>query len=210
MSARLRVAHRVARTGAEGPFERYALWVQGCSLRCPGCCNPALFPAAGGEALAVAELVAEIEAADVEGITVLGGEPLEQLPAVAELCAAVAAGGRGVLVFTGHTLAEARALPGFDRLWASVDTLVDGRFDARMPEPDPGIGGRRFLGSRNQVIHHRSSRYADADLWTGQNRGELRIEADGRVSVHGFPEQTRALLRLLQGPQLASTSTKRS
>ena len=34
---------RVACTEAEGPFRRYALWTRGCSLRCPGCCNPGLF-----------------------------------------------------------------------------------------------------------------------------------------------------------------------
>ena len=36
----LPVAQFVPRTEAEGPGRRFALWVQGCPLRCKGCCNP--------------------------------------------------------------------------------------------------------------------------------------------------------------------------
>ena len=56
----LRVAHCVACTGAEGPGLRCAVWVQGCTLACPGCCNPELFAAAGGAVVGVAELAAEV------------------------------------------------------------------------------------------------------------------------------------------------------
>ena len=36
----LSVAQIVRCTEAEGPGKRYALWFQGCPLRCPSCCNP--------------------------------------------------------------------------------------------------------------------------------------------------------------------------
>ena len=35
-------------TEAEGPGARFALWFQGCPLRCPGCCNPEMLPFEGG------------------------------------------------------------------------------------------------------------------------------------------------------------------
>ena len=44
---RLRVAQIVPFTEAEGPGRRFALWFQGCPLRCPGCCNPEMLPFEG-------------------------------------------------------------------------------------------------------------------------------------------------------------------
>lgn len=194
----LQVAHRVACTAAEGPHRRYAVWVQGCALACPGCCNPELFPADGGTRVAVVALAAELaearEAHAIEGLTVLGGEPLAQVSGVTALCVAARACGLGVLVFTGYTLAEVLALPGGPGLLASVDTLVDGRFEARRPER-----GRRFIGSANQRLVHRSARYADPALWRGRGGVELRLEPDGTCSVHGEPALARRLARALRG-----------
>lgn len=198
-TATLRVAHRVACSEAEGPHRRYALWVQGCSLRCPGCCNPELFAAEGGTVLAVDALLADILAARVEGVTFLGGEPLEQIAGVTALADQVRAAGLGVLVFSGYTLAEIVALPGGPALLAVVDTLVDGRFVAAAREP---LDGRRVVGSRNQSLVHRTPRYADPALWSGPARVELQVGPGGEVGVHGDPDLARRLARasILLGP----------
>ncbi|HEY8504811.1 MAG TPA: 4Fe-4S cluster-binding domain-containing protein, partial [Gemmataceae bacterium] len=45
----LSIAQTVACTEAEGPGKRFAVWFQGCPLRCPGCCNPEFLPFKGGE-----------------------------------------------------------------------------------------------------------------------------------------------------------------
>lgn len=202
MSVTIELAHVVPVSAAEGPHERFAIWVQGCTLRCPGCCNPELFERGRGRVLAVDELVEQVLAAarvqSIEGLTILGGEPLEQVPALIELCARVQQAGLGVIVFTGLELAAAQQRPGFAALWPWIDTLVDGPFVAREPEPAPTLGGRRFIGSRNQGLHHRSDRYADPALWTGSEASiELRISPDGRTSVHGSPSLARALVRQL-------------
>lgn len=192
----LRTARCVPATDAEGPFPRFALWVQGCGLRCRGCCNPDMLDMDGGEQRDVDAIVDEILCArrehEIEGISVLGGEPLDQIAAVTAVAEAVAEAGLGVIVFTGHTEAQARKLPGFARLWRAVDTLVDGPFDARQPEP---AGGRCFVGSRNQRLVHRTARYCDESLWTGQTHAELRIAADGTTTVHGAPQDVDSLLR---------------
>jgi anaerobic ribonucleoside-triphosphate reductase activating protein len=190
--AALRVAHRVACSEAEGPHRRYALWVQGCSLGCPGCCNPELFAAAGGTVLTVDELLADILAAQVEGVTLLGGEPLEQIAGVTALAGRVRAAGLGVLVFSGYTLDEIVALPGGSALLAVVDTLVDGRFVAAAREPSDG---RRVVGSRNQRLVHRTPRYADPALWRGPPRVELQVGPAGEIGVHGDPDLARRLTR---------------
>ena len=44
----MRVAQIVERTEVEGPGLRTAIWVQGCTLNCPGCCNQEFLPHGGG------------------------------------------------------------------------------------------------------------------------------------------------------------------
>jgi anaerobic ribonucleoside-triphosphate reductase activating protein len=154
-----------------------------------------------GTVVSVASLLRELDEArarhDLEGLTLLGGEPLEQLPGVTALCEGAARRGLGVLVFTGHRLAEARARPGFEALWPHVDTLVDGRYEAGQPEPAPEAGGRRFIGSSNQRLHHRSDRYRDPALWHGSPRIEVHIDGDGGLAIHGEPGTLRELLHAL-------------
>ncbi|MCA9634964.1 MAG: radical SAM protein [Myxococcales bacterium] len=201
MPAALRIAHRLPRTEAEGPGRRFALWVQGCSLACPGCCNPELFPRTGGSSVAVPTLVEEVLAARrdhaLDGITVIGGEPLEQAPAIVELARALQGRGLGVIVFTGFTWPEVQGRIGGDRLVGAIDTLVCGRFDRGRREP--AIGGRRFIGSRNQTLHHLSPRYAEPALWRGPPALELRITPEGAIEVSGDPGLGARMARRVRG-----------
>ncbi|MCH9684328.1 MAG: radical SAM protein [Deltaproteobacteria bacterium] len=198
----LHVAHSVPVTTAEGPGRRFALWVQGCTLRCPGCCNPAAFAPGRGPGVRVDDLVEQLRDArarhGIVGLTLLGGEPLQQRPAVTALCRAAQQLGLGVIVFSGYRWAEASVLPGFDVLWASIDTLVDGRYDAEQPEPGPDDGGRRFIGSRNQRLLHRTARYRDPDAWRGPAQAEIHVDPRGRVSVHGEPGAVASVLAQLR------------
>src|SRR5947209_2017596 len=106
----LRVAQIVPCTEAEGPGKRFALWFQGCPLRCPGCCNPEMLPFEGGETRTLDEVVdllrATAEEHALEGITLLGGEPLAHAAAGTELARAAHALGLNVMVFSGYVLEE--------------------------------------------------------------------------------------------------------
>jgi organic radical activating enzyme len=79
LDSSLRIARIVPCTKAEGPGRRFALWFQGCPLRCPGCCNPEMLTFEGGTSISLRDLVARIEETarkhGIEGITLLGGEP---------------------------------------------------------------------------------------------------------------------------------------
>src|SRR5262245_60323817 len=111
----LRVAQAVPCTEAEGPGRRYALWFQGCPLRCPGCCNPEMLSFEGGRRVPARDIFADVARAareqGVEGITLLGGEPLAHARGAAALARAVRGRGLSVMVFSGYTLEEARGLP---------------------------------------------------------------------------------------------------
>src|SRR5438094_5898551 len=75
----MQIAQVVPCTEAEGPGKRFAVWFQGCPLRCPGCCNPEFLPFKGGQTKTLSEMAEWIarcrEETGIEGITLLGGEP---------------------------------------------------------------------------------------------------------------------------------------
>lgn len=191
----LRVAAIVDDTEAEGPGRRWALWVQGCPLRCAGCCNPEMFAADRGEAIGLDALDARLaRATAVEGISVLGGEPFAQADGVAALAEAARRRGLTVMVYSGYTLAELRARPepGVARLLAATDLLVDGRYDRAHPEPPPPRG-RRWIGSTNQGMHHLTAAYAPDDpRLRAPNTVELRWR-DGALVVNGWPAGAAAV-----------------
>jgi anaerobic ribonucleoside-triphosphate reductase activating protein len=200
----LQVAQTVPCTEAEGPGRRFALWFQGCPLRCPGCCNPEMLPFAGGTRLSLAEVVAAVEEAarvdGVEGITLLGGEPLAHAAGAAALAREVRKRGRSVMVFSGYTLEEARRLPdpAVADLLALTDILVDGPYLREQPETR-----RRWIGSANQQIHFLSERYrADDPRWLLPNTLEVRLRGL-EVTVNGFP--ARSAVGLWRRPARSQT-----
>jgi anaerobic ribonucleoside-triphosphate reductase activating protein len=187
----LRIAQMVPYTEAEGPGRRFALWFQGCPLRCPGCCNPEMLPFAGGTGMSLSAVVAQIEEAahehGIEGITLLGGEPLAHADGAAALARAVRRRGLSVMVFSGYTLEEARQLPdpAVAELLALIDILVDGPYLRELPETR-----RRWIGSANQRIHFFSDRYrADDPCWLLGNTLEIRLRGP-ELTVNGFPARS--------------------
>jgi anaerobic ribonucleoside-triphosphate reductase activating protein len=186
----LRVGGRVSLTRAEGPGARYALWLQGCSIRCPGCCNPQLFDPSGGRTVPVRAIVGEVAALrpQIEGVTVLGGEPFDQAEGLLALARGLRARGLSVIVFSGFTLEELRARRDrtIARILATIDVLVDGRYEAALPERE-----RLWVGSANQRFHYLSGRYSPAIERPAPGAPlrtvEVRIGPDGRLSANGWP-----------------------
>jgi len=175
----LRLAHIVTKTHSEGPGLRTAIWTQGCTIRCPGCCNPELFGTRGGRDVSIDEVVASC--GEVEGLTVVGGEPFEQPEGLAALVDALP---RHVsrLVFSGYRLEDlrSRGCRYTDAVLAGLDVLVDGPYDASKPDDS-----RRFVGSTNQRIHFLTDRYGPDDF-RGPATMELRYK-DGKLVVVGWP-----------------------
>ncbi|MGH7173156.1 MAG: 4Fe-4S single cluster domain-containing protein [Gemmataceae bacterium] len=187
----LQIAQIVPCTEAEGPGRRFALWFQGCPLRCPGCCNPEMLVFAGGTTISLDDLVARIEETTrtqrVEGITLLGGEPLAHAAGASSLARAVHERGLTVMVFSGYTLEEARQLadPAVAELLALTDILVDGPYLREQPETR-----RRWIGSANQRIHFLSDRYrGDDPRWLLPNTLEIRLRGS-ELTVNGFPARS--------------------
>lgn len=198
----IRVAQLIPETEAEGPSRRFALWVQGCPLRCPSCCNPEMLPFSGGTEMTVSELVAEVKRArderSIVGVSLLGGEPFAHAESLAVFAEAVRELGLDVMVYSGFTLDELREKrdPGVAELLSACDLLVDGPYDRTRPEGSRSDGQppRRWIGSTNQVMHFLSDRYrADDPRMVTSNTVELRLSKDGELVVNGWPEGARAM-----------------
>ncbi len=189
----LNLALVVGCTEAEGPGRRMAIWVQGCPLRCRGCCNPEFLADVPRHQRHVDDVIAELrrahEAFALEGISLLGGEPTRQAAALAVVAEAAQALGLSVMVYSGFTLHQLNNEGDVDvmRLLAATDLLVDGPYDDMQRTTD-----RRFIGSANQVLHCLSDRYRPDDVRFSQpNTVELRIvvDPDGaqRFALNGWP-----------------------
>ncbi len=156
----LRVHALLERSYANGPGRRAVIWAQGCSLHCDGCCNPDAQDSQGGTDMPVGDVVAWVRStSDIEGITVSGGEPLQQPDAVEALLRKVRkATDLSVVLFTGY---EWNYLPGKPRLMnvaRLADVVVAGPYRKRQHL------GYALLGSTNQTIHLLTDRYTLTDL----------------------------------------------
>jgi anaerobic ribonucleoside-triphosphate reductase activating protein len=183
LSAPWRVHGVLPRSLANGPGVRFTIWSQGCTLGCPGCFNPETHAAAGpGEVRTAGDLVDAViaETPHIEGVTVTGGEPLEQPAAVAAFCREVKArADLGVIILTGFTRREIDAVPVRRAAVAMADLVVAGRYNARR---HLGTGLR---GSSNKTYWARTDRYRAADLAAVPDV-EVVIAADGTVMVTGM------------------------
>ena len=79
----LNVAKTLSHSRANGPGVRAVIWVQGCTIGCPGCYNAFTHPHEKRTLVTpdtIAEWVSSLEA--IEGVSFSGGEPFEQAKAV--------------------------------------------------------------------------------------------------------------------------------
>ncbi|MGW6173825.1 4Fe-4S single cluster domain-containing protein [Arthrobacter sp. NPDC055138] len=197
----IRYARFLPATDAEGPGRRAALWLQGCSIRCPGCFNPHLWADRGADLVPTvelaAELVAQAAAAGSQGLTLLGGEPFEQAAASTVVARAFRDAGLSVMTFTGYRHEDlqrwAVGREDIAGLLAATDLLADGPYLQDRPELQ-----RPWIGSTNQGLTALTGRYRDLleDIGAQRDRIEIRIAPDGTVGLNGWAsdDQLDALL----------------
>jgi anaerobic ribonucleoside-triphosphate reductase activating protein len=178
----LNVARLLPRSAANGPGDRFVVWVQGCPLACPGCWNPDTWAFVPRERYDVAALAAEIAGTPgIEGVTFTGGEPFMQARRLAELARMIRAAGLSVFIFTGYELVELTK-PDQRALLALADVVVTGRYVETQRALD-----LPWRGSANQKVHFLSDRYCPSDMENAVAT-EFQIGLDGGVKVTGFPE----------------------
>ncbi len=192
-STLLRVGHRAERCTVLGPGARAVIWLQGCGRRCPGCLAPELWPAEGGletTAEALADWV--LEAPDIGGLTISGGEPMDQAEGLLALLTRLRAARPEIslLCYTGYTLQELRASGGSRcAVLGLLDVLVDGPYVEALDD------GGALRGSSNQRVWLLSDRHTAEALGRGGGRAvEVVVEWDGFYLMGIPPRGFRARL----------------
>jgi anaerobic ribonucleoside-triphosphate reductase activating protein len=180
-SPELNLAALMKGTRMVGPGLRDAIWVQGCSLRCPGCANQAYLPHVPRARISVARLLLHLRARrnQIHGISVAGGEPTEQPQAVAALLRGARAMGLSTVVYSGHTYEHLLRDPACSELFKHTDLLIDGPFIAAQYDAE-----LYWRGSRNQRFLRLSDRFTAADLEPPKANGEIVLSETG-VLLHG-------------------------
>jgi anaerobic ribonucleoside-triphosphate reductase activating protein len=146
---------------ANGEGVRVSLFVSGCTHRCKGCFNPEQWDFEFGEPFTAAtenEILTALDNDFIDGLTILGGEPMEPanqralVPFLRRLRARFGTG-KNVWVYTGCVLeSELKSETRWrtevtDEFLSMIDVLVDGPF--LEAKKDISL---QFRGSSNQRI----------------------------------------------------------
>lgn len=157
---------------ANGPGIRSTIFVTGCSRHCFNCFNPEYQdPKAGQEWTdkEMEQLLSWLSAPTNGGLTLLGGEPMENTAGLTQIVQKVkqALPDKSVWVYSGFTYDEIMADPQKKALLDVCDVLVDGPFVDDLKDP-----GLYFRGSSNQRV---------IDLKATRKKGQVTLVwPDGR------------------------------
>jgi anaerobic ribonucleoside-triphosphate reductase activating protein len=186
-------------SSVNGPGERSVIWLQGCSIGCPRCWNPSTHLRSAGFEWAVEKILAWLDLVrsriEISGLTISGGEPLEQAPGLVQLVEDVRAQfpDLSIGLFSGYSETELDrggylCFPStvavekgdlWRRIRRTLDFAVLGRYNRLAPSSDP------LITSKNQRLRLYSSRYSPADFQP--QLVEVTIDGYGLTQITGFP-----------------------
>lgn len=176
-----------------GPGRRIGLWLQGCSIHCPGCVSQDTWARDATKRIAVKDLLAwcrKVSGGAPDGVTLSGGEPFDQPGGLRALLTGLVAWRRekdldfDILCYSGYPQRR------LEKDHADVLRLLD----AIVPEPyvDALPQGNVWRGSRNQPLVPLSERgrlrYAEhIDAPVGVHKRMQAAVEGGRVWMIGIP-----------------------
>lgn len=175
------------RSMVEGPWMRFVVWVQGCSLRCHGCANAHMWESGKGQLFNIDYFFDKINSdSEIEGVTFLGGEPLDQAFPLAMLAEKVQRSGKGIVTFTGYRYEQIRRFGTRSQkeLLKYTDLLIDSPFIMDLITYE-----LPWIGSSNQRYIHISDRYWNYDFDAVENGIEIHFNGeDGKIRINGMDD----------------------
>lgn len=185
---RLNVAHIQESSQIYGPGKRFVVWLQGCTLACKGCWNVDMWSSRPEQLIDRQELLEQIlNSNDIEGVTFLGGEPLQQAENLIWLLQQLRSSCLSSMLFSGYEIEEIKADPIMVKSLEYTDILVSGRYKQEVRNIN-----LLWRGSENQQVHFLSERYQDYEILEC-NQVEITIDEFAATTVVGFPERDNDL-----------------
>lgn len=141
---------------------RSELYFAGCRKAeegdpCRGCFNYQLWQREQGSQISIQAIVDRLEdMCSVKSVTIVGGEPTDQLEGLIELCRLLKKCNYHILVISWHTYEDMlKDNPEqYEQLFDTIDVLVDGQYDEHQRIYDDTHTNvmRSFIGSNNQKV----------------------------------------------------------
>ena len=136
---------------SNGPGVRVSISMQGCEFRCENCFNPETWDFRGGKEFTDSTIKEILDYADkdhIEGLSILGGEPLhpKNIEGTARLAKAFKERypNKNVWVWTGYLFEE---LSKDEEVFKYIDVLVDGKYVDELHDFN-----LKWRGSSNQRV----------------------------------------------------------
>ncbi len=115
----------------------------------------------------------------IEGITISGGEPFDQVQGLLELLDAVRnLSDMSVILFSGYTYEKICRMPESVEILKNVDVLIAGPFDSSCLQP------KNLAGSSNKTYHFLTSKYSMNDFYSIPE-AEIVIDSEGNITYSG-------------------------
>ena len=194
----LNIADTMSRSRANGPGVRAVIWVQGCTIGCPGCYNAFTHPHKAAKLMEPAEIAKWVATiSDIEGITFSGGEPFEQAAAITAtideirlLCGPKFS----VFAYSGFeydSLVRSED-PIVQELLKRIDILSVGPYISKLRDTN-----LLWRGSSNQTLQYLSERYSccEEEKWTKESPVEEYALDKNSVHFTGFGGPGSAILK---------------
>ena len=147
-SQSIRISGIVEESIVDGPGIRLVVFTQGCKHNCKDCHNRHTHDFDGGYDIVIDDIIDLVKANPLlDGITLSGGDPFEQVLACNNLAIKVKELGLNVITYTGYTFEQIMKNIEHKELLLNTDILIDGKFE--ISNKDLTLP---FRGSKNQRI----------------------------------------------------------
>lgn len=178
---KLRINYLLPLSWANGPGPRFVVWVQGCSIHCKGCCNVDTWDPKLGYDISIDSIIDEIKNRQIEGITISGGEPLDQFDAVYDFCSKCLENLPDLTIYlcTGYTFDQLMH-KGYLKIFGVLDAICLG------PYEEENRCKNEWKGSSNQDILMLSERGEAQFKKYPVVAKEIHVGTDGTSLITGF------------------------